>query len=237
MKGGESVASGTKKELKHINRLGEEIFGNETELEMYQKCEKRLLKNIDIETIEYQKKYILIPKMIGNNGDEIPETVHILDFELTLKDGSRIVIDTKGGAASQHEKDSKLKRKLWMSQNPGIPYYMISRLPKYLGGYWVDTTPRRCLYSRVEKLYCKLYPWVVRYYQNKKEAKKNFIPAKNFPQVVAKNDKQHCPSMPGKLLYSYYEIFAVCGLFYTFTGKLKVRKIEALENPYLRGEK
>lgn len=143
-----------KKNYQYYNNLA---FDNETELEFYKICEEAV-KNGTIKTFEFQETYLLQDEFIDWRGDKISKIQHIPDFKITLNDNTVMIVDTKGGGAFTHDEVSAIKRKIWMYKNQGIPYYMISKTPKYLGGVWVETSKGHDFLTKLRNKYKKLFP-------------------------------------------------------------------------------
>lgn len=80
---------------------------------------------------ELQKKYILLPKYT-HNGAVIQPITYVADFYIEYKDGSSVVIDTKGNADSV----AKIKRKLFMYEYPELTYKWIGY--SKIDGGWCD---------------------------------------------------------------------------------------------------
>jgi hypothetical protein len=132
-------------------------FDNETELEFYKRCEIAVEKG-NISSFEFCVTYELQPEFQDDKGKKVSAITHIPDFRITLLDGDIVIVDTKGGMASNHEEVSVLKRKIWMYQNQGIPYYMISKAPSFLGQHWVNTSKGNDFLTKLRNKYKKLYP-------------------------------------------------------------------------------
>lgn len=90
-----------------------------------------LLESGDIVTCELQKPYELQPKFIHNEKTVQP-IKYVADFFVVYKDGSEVVIDTKGCPDSV----ALLKRKLFWYHYPSIDYRWICY--SKIDGGWCD---------------------------------------------------------------------------------------------------
>lgn len=133
------------------------VFKNETELEFYKKCES-LVEKGRIKDFKFEEVYLLQDEFIDWRGNKIPKIQHTPDFQIYLNDGSMIIVDTKAAGAMMHDEVAAVKRKLWMFRHKNIPYYMISKTPKYLGGVWVETSKGNDFLTKLKNKYKKLYP-------------------------------------------------------------------------------
>jgi len=135
-------------------------FLSPSEAEFYKDI-KKAKENGFINDFDVAVKYELQPEFINFRGKKEESIDHYPDFLITRLDGSQYIIDTKGG--SHHEKDAILKRKMWLYQNPNIPYYYASEVPKFLGGCWVETTVGNNFEKKLRGLYYKeLHPTIKR---------------------------------------------------------------------------
>lgn len=135
-------------------------FLSESECEFY-KDVKKAKKEGFIRDYDVAVHYELQPEFVNWRGKKEESIDHYPDFLITRLDGSQYIIDTKGG--SHHEKDAILKRKMWLYQNPNIPYYYISLVPKFLGDCWVETTVGNNFEKKLRSLYYKdLHPSINR---------------------------------------------------------------------------
>ena len=132
-------------------------FKNETELEFYKMCEVAQQNNL-IKSFEFECLYELQPSCIDWRDDKIAPITHIPDFKITLMNNEIIIVDSKGGNAFTHDEVAVLKRKIWIYQNEGIPYYMVSKCPRFLGSKWVETSKSHDFLGRLKKRYDILYP-------------------------------------------------------------------------------
>jgi len=119
---------------------------------------KKAKKDGRIIDFEIEKEYVLLEEYMDLRGKVIPSMKHYPDYLLILNDGSKIVVDTKGASNITHETDAIIKRKIWMQQNPNIEYYYISKLSKYLGGVFVESSPYYDFCKKIENKHKKLYP-------------------------------------------------------------------------------
>lgn len=165
-------------------------FNNETEVEFYKMCELALSEG-RIKSFIYEVEYELFSEFKDWRGDKVDSISHSPDFIITLNDDSIIVVDTKGGNSKSHDKISLIKRKIWMYYNQEVPYYMISKLPVYMGAFWTETSIGRDMSKKLVSIYDKIYP-----NQNKR--------LKTTPKFIPKD------------WHNYMEFHDVCGLFYTY---------------------
>jgi len=131
-------------------------FDSKSEAEFY-KLLKKAKKEKQIKDFEIEKEYILINEYIDYRGNKVKTTKHLPDYAITLNNGEFIICDTKGGI---HEKESILKRRMWMEQNPNIPYYFISYTINALDNRWVETSPSYNLEKKLRLCYKKQFPYV-----------------------------------------------------------------------------
>ena len=132
-------------------------FRNETEVEFYKMCEQAIIDG-RIKSFKYEVEYELFPKFQDWRAYDVDSINHTPDFLITLTNGCKIVVDTKGGGSLTHDKVSLLKRKIWMYNNQNTPYYMISKSPAFLGNFWIETSSGHDFMTKLKSLYKKLYP-------------------------------------------------------------------------------
>jgi hypothetical protein len=174
-------------------------FRSNTELEFYKLLEKAKLDG-RIYDFEYEPDpYILVEDYVDFRGKKISGIKNIIDFRVWTDKDNHIMIDTKGG--SFHETDAKIKRKMWESLNPNIPYYWISKTPKYLGECWLESSSYYDYFTKVKNKWAKLYP---------EEKKKHWSKRK----VVFDH----------KMWGDHFEYENILGLFYIWKETKKVKK-------------
>jgi len=80
------------------------------------------------------------------------------DYLVTLNDGNKILLDTKG--ANLISEASQMRRKLFLYQNKNIPLFFIGIIPKYLGGdsIWVEVTQGKDFLAKLKNKYNTIYP-------------------------------------------------------------------------------
>lgn len=165
-------------------------FDSETEALFYLRL-KQAKKAGKIKEFIISPKYELQEYFINTRGVKESSIDHYPDYLITLNDDTNIIVDTKGGGGIVHENDAKLKRKMWQYQNRGIPYYYVSLTPKYLGSFWVESTPYFDFFKKLQTKYKKVYPEVKKYQRNR-------------PQFLPKEWKE------------YFIFHNIAGVFYTW---------------------
>lgn len=106
-------------------------FSSVLEMKYYRDVVLPLVESNEIIEYELQKPYILQPKF-ERNGKTVQPIKYVADFYLKYKDGSEILIDTKGLADST----AKLKRKMFWYVFPDVDYRWVAYSAK--DGGWVD---------------------------------------------------------------------------------------------------
>jgi len=96
----------------------------------------------DIVHYELQKPYELQPKFV-HNGLNVRPITYVADFFIVYKDGSEVVIDTKGCPDSV----ALLKRKLFWYHYPTVDYIWMTCVKKF--GGWI--TYEECKKLRKEE--------------------------------------------------------------------------------------
>lgn len=96
------------------------VFDSVLEMKYYRDVLCPLVESGDVVRYELQKPYLLQPKFV-RNGKTVREIEYIADFEMEFKDGSVVVVDTKGCPDSV----AKLKRKMFWYVYPDINYRWI----------------------------------------------------------------------------------------------------------------
>lgn len=113
------------------------VFDSVLEMKFYRDVLCPLVKSGDVVHFELQKPYELQPKFRHNNK-AVKEITYVADFFIVYKDGSEVVIDTKGCPDSV----AFLKRKLFWFRYPDVDYRWMS-YSKIDGGW--------CEYEYVKK--------------------------------------------------------------------------------------
>lgn len=179
-------------------------FDSKTELEFYKKL-KDFKSEGKIKDFKCSPHYILQEGDWFNWRNEKQDTIdHYPDFFVTDNDGNDFIVDTKGGNVSNHEADAKIKKLIFEYLNREIPYYYISKLPQYLGGEWVESSPRHDFYQKLTKKYKKVYP---------QENPREWRTCKKF------------------LHYewgSYFDYETVCDLFYIMNKEYTKKELEKM---------
>lgn len=169
-------------------------------MEFYKELEVLKSKG-EIYDFEFEVEYIFYEKGIDWREKVIQAITHIPDFKIWLNQNEYIIVDTKGGGSRQHDEVSVIKRKIWMLLHPNIPYYMISKLPKYLSGLWAESSKGYDFTTKIRNKYKKLYP-------NENTRKKD------------------CKKFLPKEWYYYYDFVNILGLFYVWERTLNKKEIE-----------
>jgi len=134
------------------------IFDSKSELEYY-KILKSKKENKEIKDFECSPKYILQESdWLNWRGEKQSSIDHYPDYLVTLNSGEQIILDTKGGGTANHNTDAKIKKLIFEYLNREIPYYYISKLSNFLGGDWVESSPRHDFYTKIRNKYKKIYP-------------------------------------------------------------------------------
>lgn len=195
------------KEVIKLARNGNKVkldgytFLSGSEKDFYLKL-KKAKKEGRIKDFEIAKKYILQDSFVNWRGKKEDEILHYPDFLITRNDGSQYIIDTKGG--SYHESEAVIKRKLFMYQNIDLPYYFVSKTPRFLGSAWVETTVGNNFEKKLRLVYKKIYPL---------ETKKT----KASPKLTKKD------------IDKYFDYEYLDGLFYVMNKMYTKREIEKKE--------
>lgn len=113
------------------------VFDSVLEMKFYRDVLCPLVKSGDVVHFELQKPYELQPKF-RHNDKAVKEIIYVADFFIVYKDGSEVVIDTKGCPDSV----AFLKRKLFWFHYPDVDYRWMS-YSKIDGGW--------CEYEYVKK--------------------------------------------------------------------------------------
>jgi hypothetical protein len=185
-------------------------FDSKSELEYYKKL-KDMRSRGKIKDFKCNPHYILQEGDWINWRDEKQDSIdHYPDYLVTLLDGSQIIIDTKGGSVLTHEFSASLKKLLFEYQNRNIPYYFISKLPRYLGEHWVESSPRHDFYGKLTKMYKKLFP---------KENTRQWQTCKRF--------------LP-KEWVDYFDVVDLQGLFYYYNKQYTKKDLEKMAKDKLK---
>lgn len=185
-------------------------FDSKSELEYYKKL-KDMKSRGKIKDFKCNPHYVLQEGDWVNWRDEKQDSIdHYPDYLVTLLDGSQIIIDTKGGSVLTHEFSASLKKLLFEYQNRNIPYYFISKLPRYLGEYWVESSPRHDFYGKLTKMYKKLFP---------KENTREWRTCKRF--------------LP-KEWVDYFDVVDLQGLFYYYNKQYTKKDLEKMAKEKLK---
>ena len=107
------------------------IFDSELEMKYYRDVLLPKVQSGEIVEYELQKKYELQPKFKHDNKTVLPIN-YVADFYIRFKDGTELIVDTKGMADSS----AKLKRKMFFYIYPDKKYIWMSYCKKY--GGWID---------------------------------------------------------------------------------------------------
>lgn len=150
-------------------------FDSESEKDFYLKL-KEFKKNNRIKEFEVNPTFTLQPNFETQFGDRFINTkekpiTYIVDYSITLNDGSYILVDTKGGSGMTNEETAKIKRKLLLFQHKNIPIFFISKCPSYLSynrPTFIENTNGRDFYSKLKNKFYKIHPE-----QKKKRGKKD----------------------------------------------------------------
>jgi uncharacterized protein YlzI (FlbEa/FlbD family) len=184
-------------------------FDSTTELEFYKILQASKLKG-KILDFECQPEYILQEgDWVNWRGDKQSAIKHYPDYLVTLVDGSKIIIDSKGGNVANHAVEAKLKKKIFEYLNQEMPYYYVSKAPMYLGGLWLETSPNNDMLKKLVGIYDKLYPK-----QNKR--------LKDKPMLLV-ND-----------WHKYMEFHVVAGLFFVYDKIYTKKELEKMEKERLK---
>ena len=107
------------------------VFDSIMEMKYYRDVLCPLVESGDVVGFELQKPYELQPKFVHDNKNVNPIT-YVADFFIKYKDGSEVVVDTKGCPDSV----SKLKRKMFWYHYPTVDYRWICY--SLIDGGWCD---------------------------------------------------------------------------------------------------
>ncbi len=97
------------------------IFASELEMKYYRDMVLPQVESGDIVEYDLQRKYELQPKFV-HDGKTVQPINYVADFFIKYKDGSEIVVDTKGNP----DTTAILKRKLFWYVYPTVNYVWIT---------------------------------------------------------------------------------------------------------------
>jgi len=178
-------------------------FLSTTEADFYKKLKKAKKKGL-IKDFKVAAGYVVLNEYTNWRGKKVGAIMHYPDFMIYRLDGTRYIVDTKGGGF--HEKDAIIKHKMWMKRNKRIPYFFVSVTPKYIdNGIWVESTPRTNLFSGFQKVYGKV-----------------------FPEVTNKRLKS-TPILTQAILKRYYNYILIDGLFYMWIKKYTPTEVKNMK--------
>lgn len=107
------------------------IFASVLEMKYYRDVLLPQVESGDVVYYELQKPYELQPRFV-HNGLGVRAITYIADFYIEYKDGSKVVVDTKGCPDSI----AKLKRKMFWYRFPDLDYQWITYVKKF--GGWIS---------------------------------------------------------------------------------------------------
>ena len=115
---------------------------------------KLLKEEGKIKDFDMQIPYLLQDSFISFRNKEEDEIKYVADYVVTLNNDDEVIIDTKGSKQTTEEV-ARVKQKLFMCKNEGVPIYFIAPLPKYLGNVWVDVSKNFDFSSKIKNKYVK----------------------------------------------------------------------------------
>lgn len=118
------------------------VFDSVLEMKYYRDVLLPQVESGDVVYYELQKPYELQPKF-KHNGLNVRPITYVADFYMKYKDGSVVVVDTKGCPDSV----ALLKRKLFWFKYPNIDYRWMTCVKKF--GGWI--TYEECKRLRKEE--------------------------------------------------------------------------------------
>lgn len=188
-------------------------FDSESELEFYKMLKIAKAKG-NIKDFKCSPHYVLQEGDWSNwRGDKQDTIDHYPDFLITDNEGNQFIVDTKGAGVSNHEADAKLKKLIFEYLNREIPYYYISELPKFLGGEWVESSPKHDFYSKLKSKYKKLFP------------------NENV------RDWRNCKKFLHHEWTVYYDYENKCGLFYIMNKQYTQKELDKIEKDKIKMSK
>lgn len=106
-------------------------FDSILEMKYYRDVLCPLLESGDVVSYELQKPYELQPKFTHDDKNVRPIT-YVADFFMVFKDGSELVVDTKGCPDSV----ANIKRKMFWYHYPDVNYQWLTWVKKF--GGWIS---------------------------------------------------------------------------------------------------
>lgn len=106
------------------------VFDSILEMKYYRDVLCPLVESGDVVEYELQRPYELQPKFV-HDGLSVRPITYVADFYMKFKDGSEIVVDTKGCPDSV----AILKRKLFWFHYPDVNYQWMTWVKKF--GGWI----------------------------------------------------------------------------------------------------
>lgn len=107
------------------------VFDSVLEMKYYRDVLLPLVESGDVVEYELQKPYELQPKFV-HDGKTVRAITYVADFFMVFKDGSELVVDTKGCPDSV----AVLKRKLFWYHYPTVDYRWVTYVKKF--GGWIE---------------------------------------------------------------------------------------------------
>ena len=120
-------------------------FDSILEMRYYRDVLCPLLESGDVVSYELQKPYELQPKFVHDNKNVRPIT-YVADFYIVFKDGSELVVDTKGCPDSV----ANIKRKMFWYHYPEVNYQWLTWVKKF--GGWISYDECKKLRQAEKKL-------------------------------------------------------------------------------------
>ena len=121
------------------------VFDSVMEMKYYRDVLLPLVESGDVVEYELQKPYELQPKF-SHDGKTVRPITYVADFFMVYKDGSELVVDTKGCPDST----ALLKRKLFWYHYPDVHYEWITYVKKF--GGWISYDECKRLRHEAKKL-------------------------------------------------------------------------------------
>lgn len=176
-------------------------FKNETELEFYKMLEV-LKTQGKIYDFEFEVKYTFFDAGVDFRGKEIKPITHTPDFKVWTDKDNYFIVDSKGGGAKMIDEVAQVKAKILQITESPLEYYMVSKMPKYLGGEWVEVSKGYDFLTKIKNKYKKLFPEEVSKHWS---SKRHFYP---------------------KEWGIYFDFHNMLGLFYVWDKTLSKKEIE-----------
>ncbi len=213
-------------------------FDSVPEARFYSLC-KLMKERGEIKDFEIQVPYELIPECTDFKGGKSRPTRHDIDFKIWLNEphfGSDfILVDTKD-AGDFAEKEAILKRKLWMFQNQGIPYYFIAQVQLlFLGGkktkLWVNRkkkgSPEKERFDKLKPEQQAYVEWSIHSPWVEMSSGTKFLnklKSKHTSMHGKQNTSNKTLWTPEKEWAYFFEFDRIGNLFYTFEGNITLKK-------------